>query len=93
MRRKYCHVVGEREHAVAQRVIRRSSELFLELRTEQIDARDLTDEERATREEVLWIVAPAEIGDEIRDVLRRVSRRRDALHGDLANLDDLAVGM
>src|SRR5213593_4412032 len=75
MRRKHNDVVGEREHAVAQGVVGRSREDFLELRTEQIDPRDVADEERAAGKEVLRIVGATQIRDERGDVLGRMPRR------------------
>src|SRR4029077_17405510 len=72
VRRKDGDVIGEGEHVIAQRVVRRSGELGGELGPEQIDTRDLSNKERAARKEVLRIVGAPQIRDEIGDVLRRV---------------------
>ena len=91
MGRKDRYVIGEREHAVAERVVRRACELVRELWTEQIDARDLTDEERPAGEEILRIVGSTEIRNEIGDMLGGVARRRDATDRELADVDDVRV--
>ena len=93
MRREDRDVIGERKHLVAERVVGRAGELILELGAEEIDARDLPDEESPTGEEVLGIVRPPPVGHEVGDVLRRVPRRRQAPHRELANHDDIAVAL
>src|SRR5205814_3581991 len=87
VRRKDRQVVGEGKYAVPQRVIGRPRELVREIRTEQVDARDLSDEERPAREQVLRIIGTPQIRDEVGDVLGRVSRRRNKSDSELANAD------
>src|SRR3954468_7072136 len=83
MRWEHGDVVRELQQMVAQRFVCRPRELFRELGTEEIDARDLADEERATGEEVLRILRATQIRDEIGDVLRGMPGGRDASHAEL----------
>ena len=46
VRRKDRNVVSEREQPITEGVVGRARELFRELRTEQVDAGDLSNEER-----------------------------------------------
>src|SRR2546430_8406808 len=61
---------GQAQHLVAQRRVRVPREPLLELRAEQIDARDVPDQQRATAEEVLRIVGAAQVAYDERDMLR-----------------------
>src|SRR5216683_2163821 len=65
---------------------------LLELRSEEVDARDVPDEERAAAEEKLRIVGAPPIRHEEGDVLRRVPWCRYRLHTQGTDLDGLAVG-
>src|SRR5438874_1972972 len=93
VRRKDRDVVGKGEHALAQRLVCRARELCRLLRAQKIDAGDLPDEERSSREQILRIVRAPEVGHQIGDVLRCVSRRRDAADDDLADFDLVSVWM
>ena len=91
MRREHGHVVREREHPLAEGLVRRARELSGVLGAEKVDASDLPNEKSAAREEVLRIVGTPQVGYEIRDVLRRMSRRRDASDEKLAHFDRISV--
>src|SRR2546422_1054490 len=83
---------GSGSRSIASAAGSSGGQAFLELGPEQVDARDVTDEERAPAEEVLRIVGTAEVGHQEGDVLRCVTGRRDAADAQAADDDRLAVG-
>jgi len=91
VRRKDRDVVAQREHPITESVVSRPRKLLRELWPQQVNARDLSDEERTAREEVLRVVRAAQVRDEIGDVLGSVSRRRNTTDRELADVDDVAV--
>ena len=91
VRREHSDVVGQAQHLVAQCRVRVAREPLLELGAKEIDARDVSDEQRAPAEEVLRIFGAAQVADEEGHVLGRVPRRRDAAHAQRADIETLSV--
>ena len=90
MRWEHGDVVGEAQHLVAQRRVRVACEPLLQIRPEQIHARDVTDKKRTAAEEVLRIVGALQVADEERHVFGGVARRRDAAHAERTHFDRLS---
>ena len=93
MRGKDRDVIGERKDPLAQRFVSGSREPALQPGAEEIHARHVPDEQRATREQVVRVVRSPQIGHQVGDVLRCVPRGRETADVQLADADLGLVGM